>query len=68
MNSLPPAVFEAERGRLHGLAYRMLGSAADADDVVQETCVLAPARPDGRAAVERPAAWLTTGLADRWTC
>jgi RNA polymerase sigma-70 factor (ECF subfamily) len=28
--------FEAERDRLHGVAYRMLGSHADAEDVVQE--------------------------------
>lgn len=57
----PDAVFEAERGRLHGLAYRMLGSAADADDVVQETWLRwHRLGPDGRAAVERPAAWLTT--------
>ena len=30
------AVFEAERDRLFGIAYRMLGSVADAEDVVQE--------------------------------
>ncbi|MEU1204080.1 sigma-70 family RNA polymerase sigma factor [Nocardia sp. NPDC005825] len=29
--------FEAHRSQLRGLAYRMLGSAAEADDVVQET-------------------------------
>ena len=55
------AVFEAERARLQGLAYRMLGSLADADDVVQETWLRwQRLGPDGRAAVERPAAWLTT--------
>jgi RNA polymerase sigma-70 factor (ECF subfamily) len=38
-------VFAAERGFLWGLAYRLTGSAADADDVVQETFVRALTRP-----------------------
>ena len=33
------AAFESERGRLTGLAYRMLGNHLDADEVVQETFV-----------------------------
>lgn len=32
-----PSVFERHRARLFGIAYRMLGSVADAEDVVQES-------------------------------
>lgn len=48
--------FEAERPRLLGLAYRMLGSLADAEDVVQDAWV----RWAGAEEVDNPAAWLTT--------
>jgi RNA polymerase sigma-70 factor, ECF subfamily len=49
---------EQHRGRLFGLAYRMLGSATAAEDVVQETFL----RWHGTdpATVENPAGWLTT--------
>ena len=50
-------VFEAERRRLFGLAYRLLGSACDAEDVVQSALERWIAA-DGAVAV--PAAWLTT--------
>jgi RNA polymerase sigma factor (sigma-70 family) len=50
--------FEANRLRLEGIAYRMLGSHADADDAVQETW-LRVERSD-QAAVENWAGWLTT--------
>ncbi len=50
--------FEAERSRLVGLAYRITGSRAEADDIVQDAW-LRWERTDP-ATVERPAAWLTT--------
>ena len=52
------AVFAAERPRLVGLAYRLLGSVADADDVVQDAWIRW-SRADHES-IERPAAWLTT--------
>lgn len=53
-------VLERERRRLVGLAYRMLGTTAEAEDAVQEAFVLW-LRLDAseRAAVVNPAAWLT---------
>ncbi|QXC60335.1 hypothetical protein KSP35_18675 [Aquihabitans sp. G128] len=50
--------FEAERRRLVGLAYRITGSRAEADDVVQDAW-LRWQRADP-STIERPAAWLTT--------
>jgi RNA polymerase sigma-70 factor (ECF subfamily) len=50
--------FTEERPRLVGLAYRILGSLADAEDVVSEVWFRWE-RAD-RSSVERPAAWLTT--------
>lgn len=52
------AAFDDERPRLVGLAYRILGSLAEAEDVVQEAW-LRWDRTD-RDVVDRPAAWLTT--------
>jgi RNA polymerase sigma factor (sigma-70 family) len=50
-----------ERRRLINLAYRMLGSLAEAEDAVQEACTrwYAMSWPQ-RAAIESPGAWLTT--------
>lgn len=36
MNANDSGIFEAQRARLFGLAYRMLGSVADAEDIVQD--------------------------------
>ncbi|KAB8187988.1 sigma-70 family RNA polymerase sigma factor [Microbispora catharanthi] len=50
--------FEAQRDRLRAVAYRMLGSHADAEDVVQEAW-LRLSRQD-TAAIHNLAGWLTT--------
>ncbi|MEM9466699.1 MAG: RNA polymerase sigma factor SigJ [Actinomycetota bacterium] len=51
------ATFEANRSRLAQLAYRMLGSVVEAEDVVQEAW-LRFASAEGE--IRNPAAWLTT--------
>ncbi len=53
--------FEAHRDHLRGVAYRLLGSAADADDAVQDTW-LRLARAD-TSDVENLGGWLTTVVA-----
>src|SRR3954449_9882624 len=50
------ADFEAERPRLRAIASRMLGSSAEADDVVQEAWLRLARTPD----VDNIPAWLTT--------
>jgi len=53
--------FEANRAHLRAVAYRMLGSRAEADDAVQEAW-LRLARAD-TAAIENLSGWLTTVVA-----
>jgi len=50
--------FESLRGRLFGLAYRMLGSRAEAEDIVQEAYLRW--HESEQSAVENPEAWLVT--------
>ncbi|AKF04957.1 RNA polymerase sigma factor SigJ [Sandaracinus amylolyticus] len=54
-------VLEPHRRRLWGIAYRMLGSIADADDMVQETFLRWHRRDDDEL-VRTPEAWLVTTI------
>lgn len=53
------ARFEEHRPRLRAVAHRMLGSSAEADDVVQEAW-LRLSRTDRAETIDNLAAWLTT--------
>ncbi|MFJ1793311.1 sigma-70 family RNA polymerase sigma factor [Kitasatospora griseola] len=57
MESVAVDRFEASRGRLASLAYRLLGSAADAEDAVQDAFLRWQAADRDR--IEVPEAWLT---------
>jgi RNA polymerase sigma-70 factor, ECF subfamily len=51
-------IFENHRPRLWGIAYRMLGSRAEADDMVQEAWLRWDRAPRGE--IRAPEAWLVT--------
>lgn len=58
MSTPPEQLLEAERPRLLGVAYRMLDSLSEAEDVVQEACLRwHDKRPDD---LREAGAWLTT--------
>jgi len=65
MRTLPPTPatdtdpFDALRSRLFLVAYRMLGTRADAEDIVQDAWLRWHQNTD-RAAVQSPEAWLVT--------
>jgi RNA polymerase sigma-70 factor (ECF subfamily) len=50
--------FEQHRARLHSIAYRMLGSRAEAEDIVQEAWLRWNRAPSGE--IRAPKAWLIT--------
>ncbi|MGB4137530.1 MAG: sigma-70 family RNA polymerase sigma factor [Microbacterium sp.] len=52
--------WESERGRLIGIAYRMLGDFGDAEDVVSEVAIDALREERGGGGVRSWPAWLTT--------
>jgi RNA polymerase sigma-70 factor (ECF subfamily) len=54
---IDPATFQSLRPRLFGIAYRMLGSAAEAEDVVQDAWLKSSSPPSD---LQSPQAWLTT--------
>ena len=58
MTTDPAATFEPHRPRLLGLAYRMLGSMAEAEDAVQEAYLRW--HDADRGHVEEPRAFLMT--------
>lgn len=58
VESSPDLAFEALRQRLFGIGYRMLGSVADAEDLVQETYLRWHESDRGR--VENVEAWLVS--------
>lgn len=55
-------VMDAHRGHLFGIAYRMLGSAADADDALQETFLRWHTAVNQGTSIASDRAWLTTTI------
>ncbi|MEP7247493.1 MAG: RNA polymerase sigma factor SigJ [Gammaproteobacteria bacterium] len=55
-----PSTFEPHRKRLQGIAYRMLGSRADAEDIVQDAYLRWHRAPTEE--IRSPEAWLVTAV------
>jgi RNA polymerase sigma-70 factor (ECF subfamily) len=55
--------FAEHRPRLQAIAYRMLGSFADAEDALQDAWLHASTSETRAEEIEKPAAWLTTVVA-----
>jgi RNA polymerase sigma-70 factor (ECF subfamily) len=60
VGELEVETFQAARGRLEAIAYRLLGSAADAEDAVQDTYLRWQSAD--RSLIATPEAWLTKVL------
>jgi RNA polymerase sigma-70 factor (ECF subfamily) len=60
-NKILAQEFVAQRPHLRAVAFRMLGSLAEADDALQEAWLRLQSSEAGR--IENPAAWLTTVVA-----
>lgn len=58
MNEAVDSAFEPNRGRIFGIGYRMLGSRAEAEDLVQDAYVRW--HESDRAAIRNAEAWLVT--------
>ncbi|WP_417458580.1 RNA polymerase sigma factor SigJ [Kordiimonas sp.] len=58
MSSSAIEIFETQRQTLMGLAYRVLGSVAEAEDVVQDTMIAWLGEKDD--SISNPQGWLTT--------
>ncbi|QIS10333.1 RNA polymerase sigma factor SigJ [Nocardia arthritidis] len=56
------AIFQEQRGRLFGLAYRLLGDAAEAEDVVQDAYLKWEARATADVPVRTASAWLAKAV------
>jgi len=54
------ALYEDQRPRLFGIAYRMLGSVGEAEDVVQEAMLRLHRAVGGGTVIKSPKAFLTT--------